>query len=49
VKTAERPEKAAQQAAVRTLQGRLQRHATIQSMYGAIQEYAGFDRPEWLG
>jgi hypothetical protein len=19
------------------------------SIYGAIQEYAGFDRPEWLG
>jgi hypothetical protein len=23
--------------------------ATVQSIYGAIQEYAGFDRPEWLG
>jgi len=22
--------------------------ATVQSIYGAIQEYAGFDRPEWL-
>jgi hypothetical protein len=22
---------------------------TMQSIYGAIQEYAGFDRPEWLG
>jgi AcrR family transcriptional regulator len=22
---------------------------TAQSIYGAIQEYAGFDRPEWLG
>jgi hypothetical protein len=22
---------------------------TVQSIYGAIQEYAGFDRPEWLG
>jgi transcriptional regulator with XRE-family HTH domain len=21
----------------------------VQSIYGAIQEYAGFDRPEWLG
>jgi hypothetical protein len=21
---------------------------TMQSIYGAIQEYAGFDRPEWL-
>ncbi len=21
---------------------------TVQSIYGAIQEYAGFDRPEWL-
>ena len=20
----------------------------VQSIYGAIQEYAGFDRPEWL-
>jgi transcriptional regulator with XRE-family HTH domain len=26
-------------------------HSTfvVQSIYGAIQEYAGFDRPEWLG
>jgi hypothetical protein len=25
-------------------------HSTflVQSIYGAIQEYAGFDRPEWL-
>jgi hypothetical protein len=23
--------------------------AILQSIYGAIQEYAGFDRPEWLG
>jgi hypothetical protein len=23
--------------------------AVVQSIYGAIQEYAGFDRPEWLG
>jgi hypothetical protein len=22
--------------------------ALVQSIYGAIQEYAGFDRPEWL-
>jgi hypothetical protein len=22
---------------------------TVQSIYGAIQEYAGFNRPEWLG
>jgi hypothetical protein len=22
---------------------------TVQSIYGAIQEYAGLDRPEWLG
>lgn len=22
--------------------------ATMQSIYGAIQEYGGFDRPEWL-
>jgi hypothetical protein len=22
---------------------------TVQSIYGAIQEYAGFERPEWLG
>jgi hypothetical protein len=22
---------------------------TVQSIYGAIQEYAGFDRPQWLG
>jgi hypothetical protein len=22
---------------------------TVQSIYGAIQEYAGFDRPKWLG
>jgi hypothetical protein len=22
---------------------------TVQSIYGAIQEYAGFDRAEWLG
>jgi hypothetical protein len=22
---------------------------TVQSIYGAIQEFAGFDRPEWLG
>jgi hypothetical protein len=21
---------------------------TVQSIYGAIQSYAGFDRPEWL-
>lgn len=26
-------------------------HSTrvVQSIYGSIQEYAGFDRPEWLG
>ena len=26
-------------------------HSTqvVQSIYGAIQEYAGFERPEWLG
>lgn len=23
--------------------------AIVQSIYGAIQEYGGFDRPEWLG
>lgn len=23
--------------------------AVVQSIYGAIQEYAGFNRPEWLG
>jgi FKBP-type peptidyl-prolyl cis-trans isomerase (trigger factor) len=23
--------------------------AIVQSIYGAIQEYAGFDRPVWLG
>jgi hypothetical protein len=23
--------------------------AVVQSIYGAIQEYAGFDRPDWLG
>jgi hypothetical protein len=23
--------------------------SVVQSIYGAIQEYAGFDRPEWLG
>jgi hypothetical protein len=23
--------------------------AVAHSIYGAIQEYAGFDRPEWLG
>ena len=23
--------------------------AIVQSIYGAIQEYAGIDRPEWLG
>jgi hypothetical protein len=23
--------------------------AVVQSIYGAIQEYASFDRPEWLG
>ena len=23
--------------------------ALVQAIYGAIQEYAGFDRPEWLG
>lgn len=23
--------------------------AVVQSIYGAIQEYGGFDRPEWLG
>jgi hypothetical protein len=30
--------------------GRLAVHSTdvIQSIYGAIQEYAGIDRPEWL-
>jgi hypothetical protein len=22
--------------------------AVVQSIYGAIQEYAGFDRPQWL-
>jgi hypothetical protein len=25
------------------------RTAIVQHIYGAIQEYAGFDRPEWLG
>lgn len=26
-------------------------HSTeiVQSIYGAVQEYAGFERPEWLG
>jgi hypothetical protein len=30
---------------------RLSVHSTaiVQHIYGAIQEYAGFDRPEWLG
>jgi predicted transcriptional regulator len=30
---------------------RLTAHSTraVQSIYGAIQEYAGFERPEWLG
>jgi hypothetical protein len=30
--------------------GRVSVHSTdvIQSIYGAIQEYAGIDRPEWL-
>jgi hypothetical protein len=23
--------------------------AMVQSIYGAIQEYGGFERPEWLG
>jgi hypothetical protein len=23
--------------------------AVVQSIYGAIQHYAGIDRPEWLG
>jgi len=23
--------------------------ALVQSLYGAIQEYAGVERPEWLG
>jgi len=23
--------------------------AVVQSIFGAIQEYGGFDRPEWLG
>jgi hypothetical protein len=23
--------------------------AIVQSIYGAIQEYGGFERPEWLG
>jgi hypothetical protein len=23
--------------------------ALVQSIYGAIQEHAGFERPEWLG
>ena len=23
--------------------------AIVQSIYGAIQEYAGIERPEWLG
>jgi hypothetical protein len=29
---------------------RLSVHSTaiVQHIYGAIQEYAGFDRPEWL-
>jgi hypothetical protein len=22
---------------------------SLQSIYGAIQEYGGFERPEWLG
>ena len=31
--------------------GRLMLHSTavVQSIYGAIQEYAGFDEPAWLG
>jgi transposase-like protein len=31
--------------------GRFTVHSTavVQSIFGAIQEYAGFDRPEWLG
>jgi len=27
----------------------LHRAAVVQSIYGAIQEYGGFERPEWLG
>lgn len=27
----------------------LHRAAVVQSIFGAIQEYGGFDRPEWLG
>lgn len=27
----------------------LHRAAVVQSIYGAIQEYGGFDRPEWMG
>ncbi len=23
--------------------------AVVQSIYGSIQEYGGFERPEWLG
>jgi len=25
------------------------RRAIVQTIYGSIQEYGGFDRPEWLG
>ena len=33
------------------LGGRVVVHDThlVQSIFGSIQEYGGFDRPEWLG
>jgi hypothetical protein len=27
----------------------LHRAAVVQSIFGAIQDYGGFERPEWLG
>jgi hypothetical protein len=40
---------AGQCPAVRTARVCLYSTFVVQSIYGAIQEYAGIDRPEWLG
>jgi hypothetical protein len=43
------PEEAAQQAPVRDSRACVHSTRIVQSIYGSIQEYGGFERPEWLG
>jgi hypothetical protein len=43
------PEETDEQTALRHCEALLHSTSVTQSIYGAIQEYGGFERPEWLG